>query len=98
MTSRGGKLKIEDLRKARKEEVGYMTNRGIWEVVPIKMCWEGTGTKPLGVRWVDTNKGTEVNPDVRCRLVAGDFKRTKRIMIGRTCSRLRRQPKRKECR
>ena len=46
---------------------------GIWEVVPISQCWAVTGKKPLGVRWVDTNKGTEVQPDVRCRLVARDF-------------------------
>ena len=67
-----------------------MTNRGIWEVVPISKCWEATGEKPLGVRWVDTNKGTEVNPDVKCRLVARDFK-DKKDNDRETCSRLRRQ-------
>ena len=72
---KGGKLKIEDLRKARKEEVGYMTTRGIWEVVPVAMCWQNTGKKPIGVRWVDTNKGSEEVPDVRCRLVARNFQK-----------------------
>ena len=28
----------------------------------------------MGIRWVDTNKGSEENIDVRCRLVARDFK------------------------
>ena len=74
---KGGKLRLEDLRKARKEEVGYMVNRGIWEVVPVSRCWAETGKKPLGFRWVDTNKGTEVQPDVRCRLVARDFENKK---------------------
>ena len=74
---KGGRLKMEDLRRARKEEVGYMTTRGIWKVVPVAMCWQNTGEKPIGVRWVDINKGSEEVPDVRCRLVARDFKNKK---------------------
>ena len=43
----------------------------------MAMCWQNTGKKPIGVRWVDTNKGSEEVPDVRCRLVARDFKNKK---------------------
>ena len=51
-----------------------MIKRGIWEEVDVEECWDRTGKGPIGVRWVDTNKGSEENPDVRCRLVARDFK------------------------
>ena len=71
---KGGKLRAEDVRKARREEVEYMISRRIWRLVPIGDCWRKTGKPPVGTRWVDTNKGTADNPDVRSRLVARDFK------------------------
>jgi hypothetical protein len=45
-----------------------------------KMIWnevDETGTtskKPVSVKYVDTNKGTEEEPVIRCRLVARDFR------------------------
>ena len=71
-------MRIEDVRKARKEEIGYMQGRNIWKLVPVEECWRRTGKPPIGTRWVDTNKGTEQCPEVRCRLVARDFKGKKR--------------------
>ena len=72
---KGGELKVADVRRGREEEVTYMKNKGIWEVVPIEECWNETGKPPTGTRWVDTNKGTDDCPDVRCRLVARDFRK-----------------------
>ena len=69
-----GELKIEDRKKARREEIGYMQRRNIWKMVPVSECWLKTGKAPIGTRWVDTNKGSEECPEVRCRLVARDFK------------------------
>jgi hypothetical protein len=71
---KGGELKMEEVNKARGEEVGYMIKRTIWRLTPTAECWRKTGRAPIGTRWVDTNKGTESDPDVRCRLVARDFK------------------------
>ena len=51
-----------------------MVNKGIWSLVPIGMSWELTGKGPVSVRWVDQNKGGEGAMEVRCRLVARDFK------------------------
>ena len=59
------------VRKARKEEVEYMKGRKIWRVRPKEECRRRTGKEPIGVRWVDTEKG---DGSVRCRLVARDFK------------------------
>ena len=41
----------------------------------VKQCWERTGKAPIDTRWVETNKGDDENPDVRCRWVAKEFNR-----------------------
>ena len=46
----------------------------LWDIRPVGECWEKTGKAPVSVRWVDTNKGKDGEWDVRCRLVARDFK------------------------
>jgi hypothetical protein len=71
---RGGSLKYNEVVEARREEIEYTARSGIWELKPIAKCWERTGKGPTGVRWVDTNKGSEAESDVRCRLVARDFR------------------------
>ena len=38
-----------------------------------------TGKKPIGSRWVDINKGDEVNSDYRSRLVAKEIKFNKNV-------------------
>ena len=68
---RGGSLDREEVRKARMEEVDYMKTRGLWKVVPRA---QAEGKKVTSVKWVDTNKGTEDRPLIRCRLVARDFR------------------------
>ena len=62
------------MKAAREEEVGYMHQRNIWRIVPISDSWEKTGKGPVSVRWVDTNKGGLDEWEIRCRLVARDFK------------------------
>ena len=51
-----------------------MMERNIWTLRPVQECYDKTGKQPTSVRWVDTNKGTNGNFDIRCRLVARDFK------------------------
>jgi hypothetical protein len=71
----GGELPIEEVKKGRKEEVGFMNRRKLWTLRPIKECFEKTGKPPVSTRWVDTNKAHELDGiDVRCRLVARNFK------------------------
>ena len=68
---RGGWLNRDEVRKARMEEVGYMQKERLWDVVPRQ---KADGQRVVSVKWVDTNKGTDDKPEVRCRLVARDFK------------------------
>ena len=94
-------LDVREVRKARKEEVGYMENRTIWTVKPETECWERLGKPPVSVRWVDTLK----SDGVRSRLVARDFKggdkdrddlfaatpplESKRLLISRAATRVK---------
>ena len=65
---------MDKVREARNEEIKFMQMKGIWEVVPTRECWERTGSAPVSVRWVDTNKGGPGEMMVRSRLVARDLK------------------------
>ena len=40
------------------------------------MCLAETGKRPIGTRWVDTNKGDKLNPKIRSRLVAQEINRS----------------------
>ena len=48
-----------------------MIRRGVWTEVPLQECFDSTGKKPVGVRWVDTKKA---DGTTRSRLVARHFK------------------------
>ena len=67
-------LDLRGVRIGRSEEVEYMKSRNIWREVDVDESWAKTGRGPVSVRWVDTDKGTEGVPNIRCRLVARDFK------------------------
>ncbi len=51
---------------------------GVHVKVPLSQCRGRTGKEPIGVRWVDVNKGDKVHPEIRSRLVAKEIKVVKR--------------------
>ena len=61
-------------REARREEVSFMKRIELYDEVDLSECWTATGRGPVSTKWVDINKGSITEPDVRCRLVARDFK------------------------
>ena len=69
----GEVLPTELVRNARKEELDYFHKRPMYSKVPLKECVEETGKSPIKVRWVDHNKRTQEDPDIRSRLVAMEF-------------------------
>ena len=74
-----GELMIKELvEAARKVEMETYKKHGVYEKVPIEECWTETGKAPIGVKWVDTNKGDKERPEYRCRLVAKEIKKDKR--------------------
>ena len=60
------------VREARREEMGYVRKMRVWDKVPRDVCLG----RPIPVRWVDTNKGTEAEPNYRSRIVAKELKAT----------------------
>ena len=75
--SKGGYLDPKLVRKARMEEIAELHRYKVYEKRPIAECIAVTGKKPMGIRWVDTNKGANEIPESRSRIVAKDLK-TKR--------------------
>ena len=61
------------MRAARKEEIAYFKSMGVYEKCDVAEAWQETGKAPIGVRWVDINKGDTQSPLYRSRLVAKEF-------------------------
>jgi hypothetical protein len=68
----GEELDSAVTKAARREEIEAIHSMKVYTKVPIAQCLAETGRRPVGTRWVDTNKGDSINPKVRCRLVAQD--------------------------
>ena len=69
----GQELKPELMVKARREEIAYFREMGVYEKVDLAEAWQATGKGPIAVRWVDINKGDSEHPNYRSRLVAKEF-------------------------
>ena len=72
----GQVLKDSLVLAARKKEMEFFHSRGVWEKVPRLRAFQRTGRPPISVRWVDVNKGDEVEANYRSRLVARQLKAT----------------------
>mgnify|MGYP000633015446 CR=1 FL=1 len=55
---------------ARSEELKELVKPNVYNQVALSKSWESTGKTLIGVRWVDVNKGDEIHPEYRSRLVA----------------------------
>ena len=55
---------------AKREEVTEIYRRKVRTEKPVADCLRDTGKPPIPVRWVPTNKGDRLHPNVRFRLVA----------------------------
>ena len=64
------------VRAARAEEIANFKKHNVNKKVPSSQCVEVTGKQPIGLLWVDTNKGDESAPDYRSRLCAREVKRS----------------------
>ena len=64
---KGGELDRTLVKKARQEELDVFAERNVYEVVPRSSI--PGGSKIVGVRWVETDKGVPAKPKIRSRLV-----------------------------
>ena len=62
-------------QEARGDEVRDAERMNVWTKVPRSECVNVTGKCPNKTRWADTNKGDDLHPQVRARLVAHELKR-----------------------
>ena len=70
----GMKLEGRMVEAVRREELEEMKKRGTYTKVPVSECWAKTGKKPVGVKFIDVNKGDMEHPTYRSRLVAREFR------------------------
>ena len=63
---------------ARAEKMEEIKKHSVYDKVDEEEFWRISGKKPIGTRWIDINKGDEVNPEYRSRLVAQEIKMDKR--------------------
>ena len=68
----GGFLDLEMVREARVEELAGYLKMQVYCRVPVA---EIGSHEVIKTRWVDTNKGDEWSPEIRCRLVAKEVKK-----------------------
>ena len=68
------------VQAARQEELANgIRKQQVYVKVPLQECYDQTGCKPIGTRWVDVNKGDDKNPRIISRLVAQEINFKKRL-------------------
>ena len=70
----GKQLNPELVSEARMDEVKGIHEHKVWDVVPMRECFNKTGKPPIRGRWVDINKGDDTEPNYRSRWVGMEFK------------------------
>ena len=56
------------------KELKYFEDKEVWKLVPLAEARKVSGTAPVTVRWVHTNNGDDISPNMRARLVAREMK------------------------
>ncbi len=70
----GQVLRDDLVLEARQKELAYFDSKGVWMKCPKGEARLRTGKGAISVRWVDVNKGDDINPRCRSRLVARQLK------------------------
>ena len=75
----GNPLNSEEVIAARLDEIKQLHSHDVYDKVPLTDCWQSSGRAPVKVKWIDINKGDNVNHEYRSRLVAKEIKMDKRL-------------------
>lgn len=66
-----GQVLVDELvEDARRLGLEHFKDKRVWELKGRVECFSVAGKPPVTVRWVDANKGDDVTPNYRPRLVA----------------------------
>ena len=63
------------VKAARAKELEYFATKGVWHYRPRSEALARMGKPPITVKWVDVNKGDDIEPNYRSRLVAREIRR-----------------------
>ncbi len=75
----GQRLPPELIKQGRALEMEFLGKWEVYSYASYDECLTKTGNRPIKTKWVQTNKGDDVAPNVRCRWVAREFR------TGETC-------------
>ena len=67
--------------EARRQELSFMQDLGVWKLVRLEEAISIGGCQPFGARWVNVDKGSPSAPEVRCRLCVQETKRRTTISV-----------------
>ncbi|CAE7240586.1 unnamed protein product [Symbiodinium natans] len=70
----GAELDPKKVAKARLTELEWVKKQNVYTKVDEATCWQETGRPPITLKWVDRNKGDNVNENYRSRLVVREVK------------------------
>jgi len=70
----GQVLRDDLVKEARRKELEYFAAKGVWRKRPKEEAKKRTGRQPISVRGVYVNKGDDIHPRHRSRLVARRLK------------------------
>ena len=71
----GQPLPPELCRKARATAIEYFKGKEVWTLRKVSEALRRQGKPPITVRWVEVNKGDDLNPKIRSRLAARETRR-----------------------
>ena len=76
----GFELDPKLVREARRQEMEYLLELGVWRVCDVAEAWSVCGRPPVSVSWVDLNRGDALIAEYRSRLVVNETKRVSGYM------------------
>jgi len=71
----GFELDADLVKAARRKEMEFLLQLGVWAIVDVNEAWSVTGRPPITVSWVDINRGDAITAEYRSRLVVNETKR-----------------------
>ena len=71
----GGTLNPREVKTAREKEIMYLWDMEVYEYSTEAEALARTGRNPVGLKWIDTNKGSAEAPRSRSRLVCTEVRR-----------------------
>lgn len=70
----GQRLDPELVAAGHQLEITFLREWHVYDYADLEECLQRTGAKPISTKWVQTNKGGDIAPNIRCRWVAREFR------------------------